>query len=206
MCRQPAGWLLPPLGPPPPPAPHLTPPSPPLQVCDLQVALLAAQADGEAAHHLGIQDPVPGRPVPAGPEKGACIVWQRPERSCEVLSLGVQLLPLGLDDTSTSGAAFQAACPPSSHTCTHSGRFASSFPTSFHFPGLRRSSSATATRWCAPTCGSCGTWTCRWAMWTSLLSSHLVFSPSRTGRCLWLDGLHSSWCCPDRSSPLKAPR
>lgn len=49
-----------------------------------------------------------------------------------------------------------------------------------------RSFSATATRWCALTCGSCGTWTCRWVWagcgfvrcWWPVV---LMFTPAGSG-------------------------
>lgn len=33
------------------------------------MAVMAAGTDGEAAYHLGVQNPLPGRSVPHGPEK-----------------------------------------------------------------------------------------------------------------------------------------
>ena len=38
----------------------------PVRAGPVQVAPLAAPAEGEAADHLGLQDPLPGRALPAG--------------------------------------------------------------------------------------------------------------------------------------------
>lgn len=51
-----------------------------LRARDVQVAVVAARAEGEAAHHLGVQDPLPRRALPDGPEEGH-FRRRRPDRA-----------------------------------------------------------------------------------------------------------------------------
>ena len=51
----------------------------PVRADHVQVAVLATRAEGEAAHHLGLQDPLPGRALPHGPEEGH-LRRRRPDR------------------------------------------------------------------------------------------------------------------------------
>lgn len=51
----------------------------PVRVCHVQMAVLAPAAEGETAHHLGIQDPVPRYPIPDGPQEGY-LRRRRPDR------------------------------------------------------------------------------------------------------------------------------